>query len=61
MSEVGATRAVARYIVEAKLEDAPAGAAEIAAMAIADTVATIIAGTSSDVAPFLASYLGRNP
>src|SRR5262249_14693293 len=43
-----------------RLEDAPAAAAETGARVIADSIATIISGATSDVAPLLARYVARN-
>ena len=55
----GVTTRIAEFVACASLEDVPAQAVERAKKHIADSIATMIAGTFSDLAPVLRSYVGQ--
>ena len=54
---MGATSAIAEFIVNTSIADFPAASTEKAKKAIADTFAVIIAGAGSEVAEPLRKYL----
>jgi 2-methylcitrate dehydratase PrpD len=55
----GVTSRIAEFIARASLDDVPPQAVERAKKHIADSIATMIAGTFSDLAPVLRSYVGQ--
>lgn len=56
----GLTAALARFIADSTLERLPAAAVEKSRKVLADTLATIVAGAGSEVAPPLLKYIERS-